>query len=326
MKAFTYKSATSEADAVKLLGKNAVPLAGGTSLLNLMKEDVLGPEVVVNLKAIRGLDLVEAAGDGLRIGANVTLAALLESQAVSKGYPALAQALESVATPQIRHLATLGGNLCAKTACWYYSHHNFQCPKKSAVPECPAKKGDHEQHAIFATDFACVSVHASSAAPALIALGAKVRIAGAAGAREIPLDEFFTMRPNEIARENVLAADEIVTHVILGKANPKSATYVVLPKESHDWPTGLASVALEMDGTTCRSARVCLGAVAPIPWRSKPAEEALAGKAVDAAAAVRAADAAVAAAKPLPGNAYKVQTARAAVRRAVLMAATGQWM
>lgn len=324
MKAFTYKSPTTEEDAVRLLGKSAAPLAGGTSLLSLMKEDVLEPEVVVNLKGIGGLDRIEAAGEGLRIGANVTLAALLESAALAKGWPALAQALATVATPQIRNMATLGGNLCAKTACWYYMHRGFTCPKKAAVEACPAKTGDHEQHAIFETGFPCVSVHASSAAPALIALGAVLRVAGSSGAREVPADAFFTMDRDDVARENVLRPDDIVTHVLLAKPSPRSATHVVLQKASHDWPVGLASVALEIEGETCRRARVCLGAVAPIPWRSKPAEEALVGKRVDSAAAAAAAQAAVERAQPLPHNAYKVRIARAAVARAVLAAAGGR--
>ncbi len=323
MKAFTYKSAGSEEEAVKLLGQDAVALAGGTSLLNLMKEDVLAPAVVVNIKGIRGLDKVEAAAGGLRIGANATLAALLENEALSKGYPALAQALATVGTPQIRNAATLGGNLCAKTACWYYMHDGFACPKKGNPVGCPAKEGDNEQHAIFATDAPCVSVHASSAAPALVALGAKVRIAGPAGAREIPLEEFFTIDRKDIPRENVLRANEIVTHVILGKANAKSATTVVLPKASHDWPVAIASAALDLQGGTVRGARICLGAVAPVPWRVQAAEQALAGKAVGEETASQAADAAVSGAAPLSLNAYKVKTARAAVKRAILAAAKG---
>jgi xanthine dehydrogenase YagS FAD-binding subunit len=323
MKAFTYKSAATEMEAVLMLGQDALPLAGGTSLLNLMKEDVIAPAVVVNIKSIKGLDRIEASPDGLRIGANVTLAALLENEALAKAYPALAQALATVATPQIRNVATLGGNLCAKTACWYFMHDGFSCPKKGHSVGCPAKTGDHEQHAIFATDFPCVSVHASSAAPALVALGAKVRIAGPKGNREIGLEEFFSMDQKDIPRENVLQPNEIVTHVALGKANPKSATHVVLPKTSHDWPTGLASVALDLQGGTVKAARICLGAVAPIPWRAKAAEEALAGKAVNEETAGKAADAAVASAAPLANNAYKVKTAHTAVKRAILAAAKG---
>lgn len=325
MKAFTYHAPASEQEAVKLLGAKALPLAGGSSLLNLMKERVLEPDALVNLKGIAGLDKIEKGAVGPKIGANVTLTALLEYGELMKSHPALAQALESVATPQIRNVATLGGNLCAKTPCWYYAHDGFACPKKGDPVACPAKEGENEYLAIFKTDFPCVSVHASSLAPALIALDAKVRVAGPGGARELPLAEFFTLNKQDIPRENVLEANEIVTHILLGKAAPKSATYVILPKAAHDWPTAIASVALEMEGGTCRSARVCLGAVAPVPWRAPGAEQALAGKAVNAETAAKAAEAAVADAAPLSQNAYKVQSVRAAVKRAVLLAATGHW-
>jgi xanthine dehydrogenase YagS FAD-binding subunit len=325
MKAFTYKSATTEDQAVKALGANALALAGGTSLLNLMKERVLEPEVLVNIKDIRGLGRIEAAADGLKIGANATLASILEHEGVRKSYPALAQAIEDLATPQIRNMGTLGGNLCARTPCWYYMHETFSCAKAGRGNTCPAKEGDNEYHAIFATDGPCVSVHASSAAPALIALGAKVRVVGAAGARELDLEKFFTLPKDGVQKENVLAPNEIVTHVTLGKAAPKSATYTVLHRGSHDWPVGLASVALDMNGASVRSARIVLGAVAPVPWRAAEAEAALSGKAVSEETAGKAADAAVAGAAPLAQNAYKKQTARAAVKRAILMAATGKW-
>jgi xanthine dehydrogenase YagS FAD-binding subunit len=336
MKAFTYHSPTSEQAAVTLLGAGAVPLAGGSSLLNLLKERVLEPERVVNLKAIAGLARIEPAGEGLRIGANVTLAALLESAEVRRAYPALVQAAQTVGTPQIRNVATVGGNLCAPPACWYYVHEGFPCPRKGAAEACPAKTGENEYHAIFATDGPCVAVHASSLAPALVALGARVRIAGPGGAREVEIEKFFrlpkaglpavALAKAEEHRENVLAADEIVTHVALGPARPRSATYVVLHKESHDWPVGLASASLEMQGDTVRAARVCLGAVAPVPWRAAGAEAALAGRRVTAEVAAQAAEAAVAGAAPLAQNAYKVGIARAAVRRAILLAATGKWM
>jgi xanthine dehydrogenase YagS FAD-binding subunit len=325
MKAFTYKSAATEAEAVKALGAGALPLAGGTSLLNLMKERVVEPDVLVNLKTIKGLDRVEAAGDGWKIGANAILSTLLENATIQKAYPALAQALETVGTPQIRNMATIGGNLCARPPCWYFSHDNFACAKRGNANTCPAREGENEYASIFATEDPCVAVHASSLAPALVALGASVRVAGPNGAREMALEKFFTLPRENVLKENVLANNEIVTHVMLGKANAKSATYVVNPKESHDWPVSIASVALEMTGDAVKSARIVLGAVAPVPWRAAKAEAALAGQKVTAESAGKAADAAVDGAAPLSQNAYKVQTARAAVKRAILIAATGKW-
>lgn len=326
MKPFVYHSPASAEEAVKRLGADALPLAGGTSLLNLMKERVLEPAAVVNLKTIRGLDKVEPDGEGVRIGANATLASLLENSTVRKQYTALAQAIESIAGPQIRNQATLGGNLCAATPCWYFIREGFSCTKKRAGEVCAAKDGDNEYHAIFATDGPCVAVHASSTAPALVALGATLRVAGPSGSREVALDRFYVLPKDNVHREVGLAANEIITHVLLPKGSGKSATYVVQHRASNEWPVSLAAVALEMQGGTCRSARVCLGAVAPVPWRSAAAERALAGKAINDETAGKAAEAAVSGAAPLAQNAYKLQTARAAVKRAVLLAATGKWM
>jgi xanthine dehydrogenase YagS FAD-binding subunit len=321
MKAFTYKSAKSEEEAVQALGPGALPLAGGTTLLNLMKDRVVEPNVLVNLKSIRGFDRIEAVSDGLRIGAGVTLAALLENPAVVKQYPALAQALETVATPQIRNMATIGGNLCTRPPCWYFSHDLFACAKRGNSNTCPAREGENEFSAILANEGPCVAVHGSTAATALMAFGASVRIAGPSGPREIPLEKFFALPKDNVLKENVLANNEIVTHVSIGKGNSRSATYVVLQKESHDWPVGLASAVLQMNGETCTSARIVLGAVAPIPWRAAGAEAALAGKKITMETAAAAAEAAVTGASPLSQNAYKVQTTKAAVKRAILLAA-----
>lgn len=321
MKAFVYKSPASEEDAVRALGPNAVVLAGGTNLLNLMKDRIIEPEAVVNIKGIKGLDAIEA-GDGLKLGANVTLTALLEHDAIRKSYPAIYQAIETLATPQIRNMATLGGNLCARPPCWYFTREGYSCPKRRSGDVCAAKDGENEYHAIFGTDGPCVAVHASSIAPALIALNAKVRIVGPGGARELELEKFFSSK--DVARENVLEPNEFITHVMVPRSGP-NATYVVLHKASHDWPVGLASVALTLQGDTCTAARVCLGAVAPTPVRAAAAEAALAGKKITAQVAEKAADAAVADATPLSQNKYKVKTTHTAVKRAVLVAAMGKW-
>jgi xanthine dehydrogenase YagS FAD-binding subunit len=222
-------------------------------------------------------------------------------------------------------MATIGGNLCARPPCWYFSHDHFACAKRGNANVCPAREGENEYASIFATDDPCVAVHASSLAPALVALEASVRIAGPSGAREIALEKFFMLPRENVLRENVLAANEFVTHVILGRPGARSATYVVNPKESHDWPVSIASVALEMGGETVRSARIVLGAVAPVPWRAARAEAALKGQAVNTESAAKAADLALEGAQPLSQNAYKVRTAKTAVKRAILIAGTGKW-
>lgn len=329
MKAFTYRIASSEENACKILGEQpekSLPIAGGTSLLNLMKDYVLQPDVLVNIKQIPGTDKIEATSSGgLKIGANVRIADIFHSEAIVKGYPVLAQAARGIGTPQIRHQATLGGNLCQRPYCWYFTHESFECLKKGGSG-CPAKEGENEFHAIFETDGPCVIVHPSSLAPALVVLGAKARIVSPSGAREVPLDEFFVGPKVNVRKENVLAPNEIVTHVILGAQSPKSATYEVRPKAATDWPICLASVLLDLEGNgNVKEARICLGGVAPVPWRVKGAEAALKGKAVTAETAQAAADAAIAGASPLSQNAYKVKMAHTAVKRAILLSGTGKW-
>jgi xanthine dehydrogenase YagS FAD-binding subunit len=323
MKSFSYVSAPTEADAVKLLNEKSLALAGGTSILNLMKDYVIQPEVLVNLKSIP--DLAKIEGDpaqGMKIGANVTLTDILDSGPIRKGYPALVQALWDAATPQIRNMSTLGGNLCARPPCWYYKSEAFHCRKKGG-PNCPAEGGENEYLSILGHDgLKCHAVHGSSAAPALVVYGAKVRIAGAEGAREMPLEQFFVLPDDaNVQRENVLKPNEFVTHVILPKASGRSATYEVRQKESHDWPLALCSVAFELDGAACRGVRICLGAVAPVPLRSKEAEAALEGQKPTEETAAAAGERAVASAKPMERNGYKVKITQTAVKRAILAAA-----
>lgn len=324
MKAFKYSVAADAKDACRRLGGNAAALAGGANLLNLMKDHVVAPEVVVDIKKIpdlHGIDL--PAG---RIGAAVTIAELLADEGLAEAYPVLHQAAAEIATPQIRNRGTVGGNLCARPACWYFVHESFDCAKKSEGQGCPAKEGENEFHAIFDTNGPCVSVHPSSLAPALLALDATVGISGPEAARTVPVEQFFIQPAADVRRENVLAPDEIVTHVTLGAPRRQSAAYQVRQKASHDWPLSLAAVALELKFGVCQGARIVLGGVAPVPRRCREAEAALVGKSVNAESAEAAARAAVAAARPLAQNAYKVAVARATVRRAVLLAGTGRWM
>jgi xanthine dehydrogenase YagS FAD-binding subunit len=324
MKPFKYAAATSTAGACGMLGEGALPLAGGTNLLNLLKEYVLEPDVLVDIKAVEGTGAIRKISSGYEVGATVTLDEILRHEGLRTDYPVLHQALRDAGTPQIRHRATLGGNLCCRPACWYFAQEGYACAKHGAQG-CAAKTGDNEFHAIFETDGPCVMVHPSSAAPALLALGAGVRIAGPDGARDTPLAEFFTPPSTDVRRENVLEPNEIVTHVLLGRASAQSATYEVRQKAASDWPLASASVHLDIQGGVCRHARLYLGFVAPVPWRAEAAEKALAGQRITAEVAEAAAGAAVASAKPLQHNAYKVAAARAAVKRAVLIAATGRW-
>jgi xanthine dehydrogenase YagS FAD-binding subunit len=321
VKTFAYVNATNEKEAIAALGNQrgrVLPLAGGQDLLALMKDYILQPEQVVNVK---GLDTTIAAtpDGGLRIGAAVRLVDVAGHTGVMKTYPALAESASEAGTPQIRNVGTVGGNLCQRPRCWYFRNEDFPCLKKGG-PRCFAVDGENQFHAIFG-EGPCHIVHASSLAVPLVAYGARLRVAGPGGEREVPAAEFFVMPDRRLFGENVLEPNELVTHVILPPlGDVKTGHYEVRFRQSHDWPIAFATVALTMNGGVVRAARVVMGAVAPIPWRSEAAEKVLTGNSITEELAAKAADAAVADARPMSGNAYKVPVARTAVRRAILKA------
>ena len=322
MRAFQYANPGTAEEAVALLlagGGKAVVLAGGTDLLSLMKDDVERPETVVNLKSVASMRGIERAKDGaLRIGALATIDELLANEEAA-AHPSLAHAADGIRSPQLRAMGTVGGELLQRPRCWYY-RAGFgllaQRDGRSMVVD-----GDNRYHAILGTEGPAYFVSASSLAPALIALGARVRIVGPKGAREATLAEIYRAPAQEGERETTLAAGELLTDVLVPKTAARSATYEVRQHESLDWPLAAAAVALEMDGDTVTSARVVLGHVAPTPFVADGAAKALAGKRLDDATIAAAGDAAVVGARPLSGNAYKVQLARVATRRALLRAA-----
>lgn len=322
MKAFSYVNAANEKEAIAALSTERgrfLPLAGGMDLIGLMKDYVAQPDRLVNVK---NLDRrIQRMSDGsMRIGAAVTIADLLAHAELAKAYPAFVQAAAEVGTPQIRNVGTVGGNLNQRPRCWYYRNEEFNCLKKGGS-RCFAVDGENQYHAIFG-DGPCHIIHPSSLAVPAIALEARFRIVGPGGERDVAAADYFVMPDKNIFGETVLAPNELLTHVTLPPARgARSATYEVRFKQSHDWPLAAASVALTVSGQTIKSARVVLGAVAPVPWRSPAAEAALAGKPLTEETAMAAADAAITGAKPMSGNAYKVRIARTAVKRAVMRAA-----
>jgi len=325
VKAFAYVNPANEQEAVTALkvvtGTTALPLGGGQDLLARMKDYVTTPDRIVNLK---GLDARIAAtpNGGLRIGSAVKIVDLAEHAQAARMYPALIEAAGEVGTPQIRHQGTVGGNINQRPRCWYFRNEEFVCFKKGGN-RCFATTGENQYHAIFGNEGPSHIVHPSSLAVPLVAYGATFRVLGPNGEREVAAADYFTL-PNmrNVRKENVLADDEILTHVTLpAPGTVKTGHYEVRYKQSHDWPLAMTTVVLSMNGNTIQSARVVLGAVAPVPWRSKPAEAALAGKPLNAETAAAAAEAAVSEAKPMSGNVYKVQIARTAVKRAILQAA-----
>ena len=332
MQPFEYAAPSTKEQAVSLLGngwQDAGILAGGTDMLSTMKDDVSSPRRLVDIKGIKELAGIEyKAQTGLRIGALSTLEQLREHADVQKQYPSLVQATEGITSPQMRNRGTVGGDLCQRPRCWYF-RSGFGLLAKDETGRALVPDGENRYHAIFGDQGGnqgpAYFVNPSSLAPALIALGAKVRLFSAKGPRELLLEQFFTIPKADGERENVLRPNEILTDIFIpaGPGTWRNATYEVRQKEALDWPLATASVAVQMKNGRIASARVVLGHVAPVPWRAAEAEKTLQGKAVNEAIAAEAGKAAVSGARPLSQNAYKVRLAQVAVKRALLRAAQG---
>lgn len=327
MKTFANANPHSLHEAVTLVrqaqqdGRTASLAGGGSDLLALVKDFVVTPDVIVNLKAIKGLDRVQPASGGLNIGGLITLDELANHSLVRREYRVLAEAAESVGTPQIRNAGTLAGNVCQRPWCWYF-RNGFPCLKNGGTT-CFSANGENQFHAIFGGGPSFI-VHPSDTAPALVALDAKFRVAGASGERLVPAADFFVLPQQNTSRENVLAADEVLAGVQLPAARRGTrGTYKkVLDREAWTHAVVSAAVMLEMDKDVCRSARIVLGGVAPIPWRVEKVERLLAGQRITAELAAKAGEAAVEGAQPLAKNGYKVPMTRALVRRTVLKLAS----
>ncbi len=322
MKAFEYVSPTALKDVPALLTDNAVVMAGGSDLLSLMKEGIVEPSRVVNLKNVAELKGINPVRGGLRIGATVTLTELLESSDVRQKYPALAMAAHEAGPPQVRNVGTVGGELCQRPHCYYYRVLRAPACTRRGGAQCPAATADglSKWHAIFAND-RTPDVSASDLAPALIAYGATVSILGADGKeRTVPMERFFV---NDPQKETVLGAKEIVTAVTIpnGASGTKGHFIKFKERDSYDFALVSVAVVVRKQGNTVSDARIVLGGVAPTPWRSKEAEAALVGKALTAQTATAAGEAAVKAARPLKDNAYKVQLTRVLIKRALLATA-----
>ncbi len=291
-------------------------LAGGTDVLDMLKERLARPQRLINLKSIPGLSYIKA-GDGLEIGALTTIAEIAENAEVRQNYAALAEAAGSIATPQLRNMGTLGGNLCQRPRCWYFRAKDLLCLKKGGEL-CFAVEGLNKYHCIFGGGPSFI-VHPSDAAPALLALGARLDLLSGTGRRSLALSEFYQLPQDNLMRENVLGPNELISAVkVPAPAAGTKSTYLKFrEKQSHDFAIVSVAAVLQMDGRICQQARLVLGGVAPIPWRVPAAEAELQGKTLTAAVLARAAEAATADAIPLSQNGYKVQLTRVMVRRAL---------
>jgi xanthine dehydrogenase YagS FAD-binding subunit len=304
-------------------GRTAAIVGGGSDLLGMVKDHLISPDVLVNLKAISGLDRVASRGGALTVGGQITLDALGRDPLVRRQHAVLAEAAESVGTPQIRNVGTLAGNICQRPWCWYF-RNGFPCLKNGGNM-CYAAGGENQFHAIFGGGPSHI-VHPSDTAVALLALDASFRIVGSGGSaapsgeRLVPAGEFFTLPRVDPSRENVLAKDDVLADIRVPAARrgARSTYQKVLDREA--WTHAVVSVAvvLEMDQQICRSARIVLGGVAPIPWRLPEVEQMLAGGRITLDLASNAGEAAVAGARPLAKNGYKVPLTKNLVRRTLI--------
>jgi xanthine dehydrogenase YagS FAD-binding subunit len=332
MKAFQYERPATLDEAIALLapadpaedGRHLTKaLAGGTDLLTLMKEEIVRPGRLVDLKRLPELgDTIELTADGLRIGALATLAELQTHPLVRDTHPALAEAADVAATPQLRNMATLGGNLLQRPRCWYFRDEEVSCWLKGG-DSCPAVEGENQYHAILG-ESPCRAVHPSDPATALLALDARVVLRGRAGERSVGMEAFFAEPTADRRTETTLGQDEVIVAVVIPDAGPETRSTYLKAMDRAAWAFALVGAGVQLamqDGIIVR-ARIALGGVATIPWRASEAEGMLVGQAPGEAVFAAAADAALAGAHPLAKNGYKVPLAKALLVRALTATTT----
>lgn len=319
MNRFAHANASSVEEAIGVLDGECRPLAGGTDLLGLMRQGLIAPKRLVNLKTIPELDEICREGDGWHVGATVSLARLAAHPAIGQQseVACLYEALLQAASPQLRHVATIGGSLVQQPRCWYYRNPLIPCWRKGGQ-RCFALRGENKYHTILG-EGPCHAVHPSDPTVALLALRASVVAVGPAGRRTIPLSEFYRLPTRENRRAAVLAQEELIAEVIIPLPPVGSRSTYVKIAERGSWDFALVSVAVHVifSGEVVESARVALGGVAPMPWQALGVEEALKGKALSPEVIEQAAEAATVGARPLDHNAYKIDLVRGALRRAL---------
>src|SRR6266478_214322 len=314
MNPFHYERASDASSAVVLVAQapNGVFLAGGTNLVDHMKLGVRQPDLLIDITRLP-YDRVEPLPDGgVRIGAMVRNSELAADHTIRTRYPMLAQALLSGASGQLRNLATTGGNLLQRTRCVYFQDVSKPCNKREPGSGCPAREGYHRNLSIFGASEACIATHPSDMAVALVALDAVVHVLGPNGERTIPLTSFHRLPGNEPQRDTVLEHGELITSVDLPQLPFTAHSRYRKVRDRASYAFALVSVAavLAVAGGVVQDVRIALGGVAPVPWRAWRAEAELRGKPATEEMFRRAADAELAGARPLPGNAFKVPLAR----------------
>ena len=329
MRTFDYvRPATVEEAVAAAAQPGASYLAAGTNILDLMKSGVVGPSRLVDVTHLPGLDTIEDLADGgVRIGALVRNADLAYDRGFACRFPSVAEALLSGASAQLRNAATVGGNLLQRTRCAYFYDVASACNKRDPGAGCDARGGDNRLHAVLGWSQSCIATHPSDFCVPLVALDAVVEVAGRAGRREIPLEMFHTLPGATPERESVLEPGDMILAVRLPAEAANFAAHArylkVRDRTSYAFAIVSAAAALRMTGATITEARLALGGVAMKPWRAREAEQILAGARAEAASFHRAAEAALAGAKPSGDNAFKIELAKRIVVRALMQAAAG---
>lgn len=329
MKTFDYVRPASVQDAVAAASEpDAAYLASGTNLLDLMKGGISRPGKLVDISHLPGLDRIEElANGGVRIGTLVRNADLAHNRDFARRFPAVAEALLSGASAQLRNAATVGGNLLQRTRCAYFYDTASGCNKRNPGAGCDARGGANRLHAIMGWSESCIAAHPSDLCVPLVALDAVVEVEGKAGRRDIPLEEFHRLPGDTPERESVLEPGEMIVAVRLPPDAAHFAAHArylkVRDRTSYAFAVASAAAALRLERDTITEARLALGGVAAKPWRAREAEESLRGARADASAFRRAAEAALATAKSAGDNGFKIELARRIVARALTLAAAG---
>jgi xanthine dehydrogenase YagS FAD-binding subunit len=298
----------------QLTDEDAHVHGGGSDLLTCLRERIFDVRKIVSIQGVPDLQGVqEIAGGGTRIGALTTIAEVASNSLIRTRYAALSQGASEVASPQLRNQGTLGGNLCQKPRCWYY-RGEFNCLRKGGGI-CFAAQGENQFHCIFGSDDICYIVHPADTAPPLVALKAELEIAGPGGRRRVPVENFHVLPADDVRRETWLETGEIVTAVRIPPPPPnfRSAYRKIRARRSWDFALAGVALALQFDGDRVVQGRVVLSGAAPVPWRSKPVENAIRGKTLNRRTIAAAADAIVDGARPLAKNAYKLPLFRGVI-------------
>ena len=301
----------------------AIFKSGGVDVFDLVKEGLIKPQKIINIRNIPGLDKISYdRKEGLSIGANVTLAEIASNELIKENYLALHQAVSHAATPQLRNMSTLGGNIAQRNRCWYFRSVDHDCFRK-AGDRCFARhseNGENENHAIL-DNGSCVSVHASSISTALMAFNATVVFFNDKGKKkEVLMDDFFVSASQDMSMETILQAKEMITNIILPAPEKNAKSFYIKQgaRESYDWSIGDVAIVMEVSGNTCKSASIVLGSAAPVPYRSNEAQQAMENTTINSDNALKAAKAAMSKARPLSKNGYKVPLFVSIIKQAIL--------